>query len=646
MKTKRCNLWDDDGRPRRLRDGSKGCPRSSRDCLFVHPYEPEWAHAATSLPPPADAVADRDSDFFYISLSGRRRKPSTSSVQTDRKRDSFGSLSPRPRREDMGASSRRSRSPAGSVGSDKLERLRRDGANRHRSSREDDSSKKRRSPAPGGLKRDASMESSTRTSYRGSTNLPQASSKSSMPPPPVPSQQPPQPLQPPPPLPSPPNPPSFLLSRPQDSSTKSKKALTAAENRAVWNERIELISASVGARLEYSKVEKDIQTVNRLSQSSHAKKLPPEEAARINAQSMALERQREAKKKELSDSVQGLMGTEFWPALKQPDIPDLEAKYNDMKKHLTDLKGSIADLSAGYLALIGKSENPKPTPDADSQETSERPLKRQRISEDPEIPARTSEGSAVITCSRADLDAVRDKLQKLNDSVSELQNYICQRDADLNDEIEDQIAAKFEEVDFEALEADAKPSDAEIEAIVAPRLAEAVTGVNVTGEQLGLLAEEVANIMLQTNASALENTQNRQELNLAKELLIKTDEAARIAREAAEKDRKEMNALNATLQALISRPPAPAPQPMPTVPMAEYFLEVLEDPITTSIRAHCVPLLTQLRDELLTTTSEENTKLHDSLSPKLGNLAHYFDVFTTQVLHQDLANTTTPAQDG
>ncbi|KAG1891028.1 hypothetical protein F4604DRAFT_387502 [Suillus subluteus] len=133
-KIKRCNLWDDDKKPRRVKGGLTGCWRNVNDCFFVHPTEREWDTAEPSFPPPAHEVVDNNNEFHY-ELSSRLRRPSDSSVLSESRRDhpryTSPSKSPRAHRQD----SRRSRSPATSVAeSDKLEKLRRDDGYHRRTS--------------------------------------------------------------------------------------------------------------------------------------------------------------------------------------------------------------------------------------------------------------------------------------------------------------------------------------------------------------------------------------------------------------------------------------------------------------------------------------------------------------------------------
>jgi len=45
-------FFEDDGRPRRLINGERGCPRKSGNCRFVHPNDPDWSSLPPSAPPP------------------------------------------------------------------------------------------------------------------------------------------------------------------------------------------------------------------------------------------------------------------------------------------------------------------------------------------------------------------------------------------------------------------------------------------------------------------------------------------------------------------------------------------------------------------------------------------------------------------
>ncbi|KAH7914715.1 hypothetical protein BJ138DRAFT_1143420, partial [Hygrophoropsis aurantiaca] len=619
-KERRCNFYDDDGRERLRRNGEKGCYNNYRDCKFAHPCESEWDNAIHSLPPPSSVVADRDSEFYYTSASSSRRqtrKASSSSIHKSRRRDSFGSLSPRPRREDWATSSRRSRSPASSIISDQLERLRRDNQSRSRQTR-GGSFSTRRSPVPEVHSRATSKERPPLTSDKASSAMPSYPDMPP-PPPPLPLQQPPQPHKPPPPLPPLPS---------VASSVKTKTALGPQEKHALWDRRTDLLSTSMVARVAYAKSERDFNAMKRMVKSP-----PTEDTPHITAQLAALELQREKGKKERNDAIERLVETMFWPAFKQPDVQSVETKYENMTKQLTELQARITELSVGYLTLTGKFQTTN-TPGLSDPSTMQH-----NVPDKADIPVENTEG--MILCSRADLDAMHDKLQGLTHHVSIIQNYYTQRDGDMYNYVEERIDEKIGEIDFDTFREDAKITAVEIEAVVAPILAERLSPIDPIEQELQALARKHTELKLQKDAVTLEAALLKREEAAIRERLAK-DEKPDI-REAIAKSKKELDAVNTVVQVLASRAP-PASQPVPIVPSAEYFLEELENPITNSVRAQCASLLIQLRDELLSATSEENTKLFNLLSPKLVTLSRFFDIFTTQVLRPEAIVTNQPPQ--
>lgn len=488
----------------------------------MHPTEKEWDTAEPSYPPPAHEAIDNGDDFRY-ELDNRHRRPSDS-LMSDSRRDhpryASPSRSPRAHRQHS-RNGKRSRSPATSVAeSDKLEKLRRDdGYHRRMSIAGSSSFSKRRTPP---LEDRGRRGDRARSPRRLSPLRPQMSiSKTVMPPPPpVPSHPPPPPPQgtpptkPPPPVPVPP---SFLSLDISQKPPEKSRALSGDDLRKVWHERVEcvlsllqlftrelmrhlsLLFASVKAREQLSYAEADLK-LNKLGESSRMGNLSND---RARAQT---ELRCETKKNEISDSIQKLTASDFWPALKPPDLQSVEAKFFGMKQQISELHNSVGELSTSFSALLRLK---------DPGTAGEPPLKKRRLEGD------DATDPSEVTFSLSALDGIQARLSGVDSQLLDLQNDILQRNAIVGDEIESRIDARLEEVEIFPDEDDINPSPAIVTAAVQAETVKALNSINSTGQQLEELALEVANLMMQSKGTDDEAMRLRQENDQLKTEIIK-----------------------------------------------------------------------------------------------------------------------------
>ncbi|KAG1753483.1 hypothetical protein EDB19DRAFT_1903140 [Suillus lakei] len=564
-------LWDDDKQPRRVKGGAFGCWRNDNDCFFVHPTEQEWDAAELSFPPPAHEVIDNDNEFRY-ELAGRHRRPSGSSVldfHRDRPRYASPSKSPRAHRQDS-RSDRRSRSPATSVAeSDKLEKLRRDDGYHRRTSRAGSPSSyaRHRSPPLDDRERRGHRARSPR---RLSPPRPQISiTKTVMPPPPPPSSHTPHspqgtpPMRPPPPVPMPPH---FLSLDISQKPPEKFRTLSADDLRKVWHERVDLLFASVKAREQLSSAEADLK-LNKLGESS---RMAGVSNARITAQTVS---RCEAKKKDISDSIQKLTASEFWPALKPPDLQSVETKFFGLKQQILELKDSVGELSTSFSAFLIL-KNPGTASRREEEATA---------------------GPSEVTLSPSALDDIQGRLSGVENQLLDLQNDILQRNTIVEDEIDSRIVARLEEVDIFPDEDDLNPSSAAVTAAVQAETAKALDTINITGQQLGEVAQE-------------ENEQLKTEI-------AKLKSSAEADAKVVQQNNEQVEALAAALQAYISQAPPPPPQPV--IPTHEYLMEELEDHILSGIIKAIEPTLRGMKDDVTKMLNEGNAALYQTLWPKL-----------------------------
>lgn len=257
---------------------------------------------------------------------------------------------------------------------------------------------------------------------------------------------------------------------------------------------LSLMFTSITSRRDYTKLESDLSQIRLLSSSSLANNMPETNRAHINAQKMALELQMEVKRKEINETVQKLIGSNFWPVLGAPQISEMEKTLEESKKYVLEVRSLLDDVKSSCAALL------KTTAD-DWTQDSDRPSKRRKL--EGEAGQSTSGNAEFMTeDTTVELEAFCDKLTELDRHLAELENDITQRDGVVSDEIELHIDARLEEEDalYPSVKEPGEVSQSEIEAVVDAKSKEFVRAVAVTGEEIGVLAVEVAELITKVNA--------------------------------------------------------------------------------------------------------------------------------------------------
>lgn len=100
-------------------------------------------------------------------------------------------------------------------------------------------------------------------------------------------------------------------------------------------------------------------------------------------------------------------------------------------------------------------------------------------------------------------------------------------------------------------------------------------------------------------------------------------------REQLERDKKAAEALSAALAVQIANPPQPAPSP--TALPQEYILQILDEPIQDSVRAHIKHLLNRLRADVENTMRTKNEELYGTLWGRLTLTLKMVDTIARKV---------------
>ncbi|KAF8447952.1 hypothetical protein L210DRAFT_3641809 [Boletus edulis BED1] len=662
-KERRCNLFDDEGRPRRLRaDGTKGCFRDASACHFAHPHEREWKTAQSSLPPRPDVVVDSDSEFYYMLVHSDRQKDGRGrnkgkerdkerarerGKDSQRKHSSSVLESPRattppglPSRRstfdsalDGNGATKRGRSPALSSCSDQLERLRKDNQYRPKDlppSRRDylpRTSRRSRSHSKGKGKDKEQVDLPRKTPPARNTDGSTTRHPSTLPP--EPSMPPPrQPAPPPPQVPEIPKLPSFVSNQ-KTASSGGTKELSVDEQRLAWHERIDLMFTSITSRRDYTKLESELSHIRMLSDSSLVNKMPEDDRARIHAQRMALELQMDVKRKEVNDTTQKLIGSNFWPILRTPQVAEMEKTLEEAKKHVVEVRGLLDDVKNSCAALFKTSAS-------DWTQDADRPAKRRRLEGDVDTPGPPSSGDADMAEDAAmELEAFRDRLTELDRHLVDLENDITQRNTLISDEIELRIDARLEEEDalYPPIKEPGEVSESEIEAVVDAKNEELVRAVTVTGEEIGALAVEVAELITKVNAlearcKTLEAENQEFKHKVAQDTINHAN-----SQDALVRRDKEIEAVAAALQAYISQ--APAGQTAGDLPSAEYIIQSLDSQLDGLFREKFCATMVNIQQEVFDKVQEGHDRTLDTVSPKIMLLLKMVNLITARLGKSD-----------
>lgn len=255
--------------------------------------------------------------------------------------------------------------------------------------------------------------------------------------------------------------------------------------------------ASITSRRDYTKLESDLSQIRLLSNSSFVNNMHEPERARINAQKMALDLEMEVKRKEINETVQKLVGSSFWPILRTPQISEMEKALGEAKKHALEVRSLLDDMRSSCAALLQTSA-------CDWTQDSDRPTKRRRLGGEADTPGQSTSGNTEVMTedTTEELEAFRDKLTELDRHLVDLENDIFQRDQIVSDEIELHMNARLEEEDalYPPVREPTEVSRTEIEAVVDAKNQELVHAVTTTGDEIGVLAVEVAELITKVNA--------------------------------------------------------------------------------------------------------------------------------------------------
>jgi hypothetical protein len=263
---------------------------------------------------------------------------------------------------------------------------------------------------------------------------------------------------------------------------------------------------SVQAHSEYKTLTAELENCRRLTNSWNFAQLPQQDQTRLNTRVRDLESKSQEKRNLYDTLIAQLVETEVWPIAKRPE--DSELGYNQLFKYVAELRDTVTEMNALLHDMIAQ-RNIRISEQETEQEHS-RPSKRRRLSIDRTIIQ--EEAFLRVPPDSAGLEEIQDKLTGFEESLSNFENNLTQHDRELGDELDSRLAVRLDELRASGKVAAAMankktpPSEAHTRA-----LREIELNINTTGDQISELAEEVGNLILQSNSHDAVISQLKQE---------------------------------------------------------------------------------------------------------------------------------------
>lgn len=202
-------------------------------------------------------------------------------------------------------------------------------------------------------------------------------------------------------------------------------------------------------RIEYLRLEKEMQSYQRVVQSWRFVDVSEEEKSRLKTQLTALETQFDLKKKDLNAVTQRLIESEFWPVLPKDVGVGVRGSVEELQGQVKGIYEAIEKLQSMRLSSSGSGSADPPMSSTPTEEA-DRPGKRRRLTNgDTEMnttptPAKEQVQHPALA---EDLDQLKDRVLGLEDKLSDMQNELVQYDHTMLLSLQEEMDAKFEQYD-------------------------------------------------------------------------------------------------------------------------------------------------------------------------------------------------------
>ncbi|KAJ7582687.1 hypothetical protein C8J56DRAFT_955478 [Mycena floridula] len=358
----------------------------------------------------------------------------------------------------------------------------------------------------------------------------------------------------------PPAPPSF--GEPQLASEKAK----------IWSKRVSFLSDYMKAETEERNINLSLKTFqSTLASGQLSASSQNQFQSRVDACKIQLQDAAHAKKKALT----GLIEDDKWPVVgrgsKQDDaMADLLVKLGEASIQVNDLVSQLGNTST---AIPDVQEGP-----------SSRPLKRRRAEEPP---------STAVT--EHEVESLHDQLQSLLGTLSTLENDMVAREADFTTDILREVEDKLEE-----------DREASLSESIVSHWNQQLDQYQV---DLTALEGEINQVMKDAKSSETDVDKLKPELEISYQRSLETQQLVRELLDQRDQDLKQIDALNAALDAYRT-------SAQPQTQSDDYVLSMLEETIVDSVRASIRPSMDELREGIQEMLNVQQTD-YDALWSKL-----------------------------
>ncbi|OJT07858.1 hypothetical protein TRAPUB_1260 [Trametes pubescens] len=615
-KTRRCNRYTDNGEPIENIHGL-GCFRSSKDCTYVHPDEPEWENAQPPLlkgyPPPHPSArppspygpprlpspplkvepreripsissahgahGDRDVDM-HPPRGPRGHSPAPSIASSSARRPSYVASGARTRDEEKDDERGRYRDDDRR----RSDERRYEDRSRDRDRRRDDDRYRDRDDEYRRRRDDRSRDRRSRSSSRGHGRS------------------------------------SSSRHRRPSSARPPPKVLTEEEKRKLWLKRIDLLSKTVQSRSEHLRLHEDMKKYERLTKSAQYESMPVEDKVALQKLLESATSRFQEKQHQLNRLAGELIPEDFWPHAQRAQHA-ADPGYQKIIETLAGLRGEVERLH-GALASVQASQPStavtagpsaptaatapasNPEPGEISNDAPSRPKKRRRLSTDASV--------RVPDLSAGEAEQMQDQLAELTHRISELRNDFLQYDSKIADEVEAELDYRLAGLKLGVGGEEDKSADPELQEKLQTLLDRTRSVDEKSTEALADLTTIKSEGQKVEEERAILQTKNDAITKSIEETLAKFAEMS----QTLAAHRTEIHALSQAITAIGAQGSHP---PLPPAPLtAEEIVEAIRPQLLNATRDDLNAILEDVRAHIQKELQEQSKSVSGDLMTQMG----------------------------
>jgi hypothetical protein len=378
-----------------------------------------------------------------------------------------------------------------------------------------------------------------------------------------------------------------------------------------------LVSDCLNARAEQCKIEEECQRLQRLRQSSRYTDLSEPARSTLEVQLADCEVRREQKKGEVALAFALLSESDLWPVLspQQPEARTALARYHALVETVGELQATMTKLDLSIRSQIIEPQKYQNETSGYLEDDLTRPTKRRKTLE--------SVPRGVASSDDAEIENLDGRVMSLEGQLSSIMSNMNQQQSDLLDEIRALLEIKFDEMDFQPMQGEPSKN--------AEKLAEFEREITAVGNLVEELGKDLENSRRRSSVQEMELTRLKERVQRLEALDVEVniflfitnssltcficqhERQLAVYTEKQEKNKREINAINAALQAYMDRPSSPA-----RIVPPELILRAIEDPLFSAVREDIGVMLSELRQHVEETIAERNAEIYHAVWSKLG----------------------------